>query len=240
MTETEGRRKRILVADDEPHNLELLEACLEPLGHETVRASTGAEAIALLDRLPVDLVLLDVMMPGASGFEVLRRFRDRPTERHVPVVVLTALVDRAMRLRGLELGANDFLPKPIDRAELVARVRTLLDLQDANDALLVRTRELTRLQAFQRYLVDCLGRDLREPLSVVTENLTSLRAARVGKALVPRIDEARAATDRMHETLGELLEAAKLEDAGQVARAGPPRAARYSTGECSARTTSNE
>jgi CheY-like chemotaxis protein len=217
MMETWGRRKRILVADDEAQNLELLEACLEPLGHETVRASTGIEAIALLERLPIDLVLLDVMMPGATGFEVLRRFRERPTDRCIPVVVLTALVDRAMRLRGLELGANDFLPKPIDRAELIARVRTLLNLQDANDALLERTRELTRLQAFQRYLVNYLVRDLRKPLSVVRNNLASLRAARIGKALVPRIDEARTATDRMHDMIAELIDAAKMEDSGERA-----------------------
>jgi CheY-like chemotaxis protein len=212
MTEPRGRRKRILIADDEEQNLELLEACLEPLGHETVRALTGIEAIALLERIPFDLVLLDVMMPGATGFEVLRRFRERPTERCIPVVILTALVDRAMRLRGLELGANEFLPKPIDRAELVARVKTLLSLQDATDTLIERTQQLGRLQAFQRYLVNYLVRDLRKPLSILRDNLTHLRAARLKRDLVGVVDDSRAATDRMIQMLSEIIEAAKMED----------------------------
>jgi DNA-binding response OmpR family regulator len=212
MTDGTARRKRILIADDEEHNLELFEACMEPLGHETVRAMTGIEALALLERIPIDLLLLDVMMPGATGFEVLRRFRERPTQRCVPVVLLTALGDRPMRLRGLELGANEFMTKPIDRAELVARVKTLLSLQDANDALIERTQQLGRLQAFQRYLVNYLVRDLRKPLAVLRENLASMRAARLRRDLVGVVDDSRAATDRMIQMLSDVIEAAKMED----------------------------
>ncbi|HZU83427.1 MAG TPA: hybrid sensor histidine kinase/response regulator [Polyangiaceae bacterium] len=212
------RRKRILLVDDEVQNLELLEAYLDPLGHEMVRAQAGTEAIAFLERVPFDLVLLDIMMPGATGYEVLRRFREKRTERCVPVVLLTALVDRGSRLRGLELGANDFLPKPIDRAELVARVRTLLNLQDATDALIERTQQLLRLQALQHDLANFLVHDLKTPLSIVSGNLSLLREASLNPDLLEAVDDSRDATRRMLGMVSELLEIAKMEECGSIVR----------------------
>jgi DNA-binding response OmpR family regulator len=203
------RKKRILLVDDEPQNLELLEACLEPLGHEMIRTGTGTEAIAFLERASFDLVLLDVMMPGATGFEVLRRFREKKTERCVPVVIVSALVDRAHRLRCLELGANDFLPKPLDRSELLARVRTLFSLQDATDALLERTRELQRIQALQRDLTKFVEDDFKVPLAIVDSNLVRLRDAGVHPELVEVIDDSRHATRQMLGMISELFGTAK-------------------------------
>ncbi len=214
-----SRRKRILLADDEVQNLELLEACLEPLGHEVVRARVGTEAIAFLERAKFDLVLLDVMMPGATGFEVLRRFREKPTERCVPVLLLSALADRASRLRGLELGANDFLTKPLDRAELLARVRTLLSLQDATDALIERTRQLVRLQALQNDLANFLVHDLKTPLSIVSANLSWLRETQMAPGLTGAIDDCRDATRRMLGMVSDLLEIAKMEECEPMVRA---------------------
>jgi signal transduction histidine kinase len=220
-------RKRILIADDEVQNLELLEACLEPLGHETVRARVGTEAIAFLERAKFDLVLLDVMMPGATGFEVLRRFREKRTERCVPVLMLSALNDRASRLRGLELGANDFLTKPLDRAELLARVRTLLSLQDATDALIERTQQLVRLQSLQNDLANFLVHDLKTPLSIVSHNLSWLREASQKKPdITGAIDDCREATRRMLGMVSDLLEIAKMEECEPMVRSVSPESLR--------------
>jgi DNA-binding response OmpR family regulator len=209
-TETGARRrKRILLVDDEVQNLELLEACLEPLGHETVRAQAGTEAIAFLDRVSFDLVLLDVMMPGATGFEVLRRFREKRTERCVPVVILTALVDRASRLRGLELGANDFLAKPLDRAELMTRVRSLLALQDATDTLLERSAELGRMKTRQHDREARIVRELSAPLDTAFANLAALDDAQLRPESLLRVKAAREATANAMRAVHELFDPAR-------------------------------
>ncbi len=219
MGEAAARRKRILLADDEVQNLELLEACLEPLGHEIVCARVGTEAIAFLQRARFDLVILDVMMPGATGFEVLRRFREKRTERCVPVLLLSALTDRASRLRGLELGANDFLTKPLDRSELLARVHTLLSLQDATDALIERTQQLVRLQTLQNELASLLVHDLKTPLSIVSSNLAWLRETPMRPESEAAIDDCRDATHRMLGMVTDLLEIARMEECEPMVRA---------------------
>jgi signal transduction histidine kinase len=119
---------RILVVDDHPVNCELLEAMLAPQGYDVEQAHSGADALRMAhDRQP-DLVLLDVNMPGMDGFEVARRLRDEPETRLIPVVMVTALGDLEHRVRGLESGADDYLPKPVNRHELLARVQSTLRL----------------------------------------------------------------------------------------------------------------
>jgi CheY-like chemotaxis protein len=118
----------VLIVDDEPKNRRTVEALLAPLGCAVTFAGDGAEALARAARLQPDLILLDVMMPGLDGFEVCRRLRADAALAEVPVILVTALDDRESRLRGLEAGADDFVTKPFDRAELRARVRTVLRL----------------------------------------------------------------------------------------------------------------
>ncbi len=125
----------ILCVDDEPINLSLLEAVLVPQGYLTVLAQDGETALNRLHSERVDLVLMDVMMPEMDGFEVCRRIKEDEALRSIPVVMITAYAARENRIQGIKAGAEDFLAKPFDRAEVLARVAMLLKVKGLNDQL---------------------------------------------------------------------------------------------------------
>jgi adenylate cyclase len=140
---------RVLVVDDSEKNRRLLVDLLTAKGHRVTAATSGEEALASVEAAPPDLVLLDVMMPGLSGYEVCEQLRADPRHAFLPIVLVTALDPAKERLRGLEAGADDFLAKPINSSELLARVRSLLRVKAMHDEL-VRLRNKT--------LLDCLPR----------------------------------------------------------------------------------
>ena len=129
---------RVLVVDDLPANVKLLEARLSAEYFDVVTAGSGLEALSLCERGECDIVLLDVMMPDMDGFEVCRRLKSNPASHHVPVVMVTALDQAADRVRGLEAGADDFLTKPVSDMALVSRVRSLTRLKRVTDELRMR------------------------------------------------------------------------------------------------------
>jgi PAS domain S-box-containing protein len=125
----------IMVVDDQPQNIELLEAYLFPQGYEIVKAVNGEEALGKLASNQIDMILLDVMMPGISGFEVTRRVRQDEDHRLLPIILVTALRETEDRIKGIEAGCDDFISKPVDKTELLARVRSLLKVKDYNDLM---------------------------------------------------------------------------------------------------------
>jgi putative two-component system response regulator len=125
----------ILVADDQAANRELLEELLTTQGFKVITASDGAEVIQVLIRTQVDLVLMDVMMPHLTGFEACEKIKTNPDTYLIPVILITALSDRQDRIEGIKVGADDFLSRPVDRTELLARVRSLLRLKHRTDEL---------------------------------------------------------------------------------------------------------
>ena len=129
-----GDLKRILIVDDEPKNQRLIKDFLAVLGHTSEPANDGLEALEKL-KSRFNLVLLDVMMPGMDGFEVVRHIRENPEFSDIPVIMVTVLDDKETRLRAVEAGANDFINKPIDRLELIVRMESLLKMKDAQDAI---------------------------------------------------------------------------------------------------------
>ncbi len=135
MTEKVRRQQVVLVVDDHPLNLELIEGCLADIDCRVITATDGIEALELVKRDHPDLVLLDVMMPRMDGYEVCQRLKASPEGKLLPVVMVTALGQIADRVRGLEVGADDFIVKPIERVELVARVRSLLRVKQLYDRL---------------------------------------------------------------------------------------------------------
>ena len=124
---------RILIVDDERHNRQLLEVMLTPEGFELVTAASGEEALAAVAREPPDVILLDIMMPGMDGYQVAAKLKGSIRTKHIPIIMVTALNDRNARMLGLGAGAEDFLTKPVDRAELTVRVRNLLRLKAYGD-----------------------------------------------------------------------------------------------------------
>jgi class 3 adenylate cyclase len=134
--------RRILVVDDTPDNVKLLADLLRAKGFEVCTASSGAEALERLDEERPDLVLLDVVMPEMSGYEVCRRIRADEATRLLPVVMVTALDPSEERVKGIEAGADDFLSKPVHLAELLARVRSLLRIRELHETVRVQAAEL--------------------------------------------------------------------------------------------------
>ena len=125
-----ARRARILIVDDDANNRLLLQVMLANEGYEIVTASAGTEALDLVEQLPPDLIVLDVMMPGMDGYQVAARIKTNPATRHIPVIMLTALSDKNSMMHGLNAGAEEFLTKPVVRAELSVRVKNLLRLAE--------------------------------------------------------------------------------------------------------------
>jgi signal transduction histidine kinase len=121
--------------DDEPHNLNLLEAILSPLGYVVVKAVNGLEALEKIRTERIDICLLDVMMPGMDGFEVCRRIKADVLYRNIPVVMITAFADTENRILGIEAGAEDFISNPFNSAEVLARIKMLLQVKSLNDRL---------------------------------------------------------------------------------------------------------
>src|SRR6202165_5265898 len=189
----------ILVADDQVANRELLEELLTAQGSRVITVADGAAAVEELTRTQVDLVLLDVMMPHLNGFEVCKKIKSNPETYLIPVVMITVLSDRQDRIEGFKAGADDCLTRPIDQAELFARVQSLLKLKH-------RTDELERAEAVLFTLARSIeGKDpythghcerlsdysvrLGEHLALSEDQLIALRRAGgvhdVGKIAVP-------------------------------------------------------
>ncbi|MBA7607233.1 Response regulator PleD [subsurface metagenome] len=125
----------VLVVDDNQQNLELLQAYLEDIDCRTVPARDGAEALEIIGKDPPDLILLDVMMPKMSGFEVCKRIKNDPKTGDIPVIMVTALNEYGDIERAIDSGTDDFLSKPVNKLELLTRVKTMLKLKHLTDKL---------------------------------------------------------------------------------------------------------
>lgn len=181
----EAKRNRILVVDDELINRKVLEGLLKSYGHDCIAAESGPVALGLLDK-SVDLVLLDIMMPGMDGFAVARAIREMPDFADLPIVMVTALSAKEDRLKAVQAGANDFIAKPIDSTELGVRMASLLRMKKYHDELKDYQQHLERM---------------------VTEKTGALRAA------LDDLERARKATVQAHmETIHKLSAAAEYKD----------------------------
>ncbi|MBN1283345.1 MAG: response regulator [Proteobacteria bacterium] len=130
-----ARQASILIVDDNPSVLELLRSQLKPYPYLLDSASDGEEALQKIRREPPDLILLDLMMPRVSGFEIIKRIRESKQTRFIPIIVITALAEQEDKLRAIELGADDFLVKPINKLELMTRIKSLLRMKLMHDDL---------------------------------------------------------------------------------------------------------
>ncbi|MDH4203820.1 MAG: response regulator [Phycisphaerae bacterium] len=135
MSHEETQKPKVLVVDDNLQNLELILAYLEDIDCESLSAAGGQEALEMIQNDPPDLVLLDVMMPKISGFEVCKRIKNNPETADIPVIMVTALSEMGDIERAINSGTDDFLSKPVNKWELLARVRTMLKLKHLTDQL---------------------------------------------------------------------------------------------------------
>ena len=137
-TKTEKEQDKtptVLVVDDNQQNLELLQAYLEDMDCQAVPARDGLEALEIIAKEPPDLILLDVMMPKMSGFEVCKRIKNDPKTTDIPVIMVTALNEFGDIERAIDSGTDDFLSKPVNKLELLTRIKTMLKLKHLSDKL---------------------------------------------------------------------------------------------------------
>ena len=175
-------RHKILIVDDEERNIKLLKAYLITKQYETVEASNGEEALRMVNDFNPDLVLLDVMMPGIDGFEVCKRLKTDEKNKMIPVVMVTALREKEYRIKALEAGVDDFLTKPVDRTELMVRVKSLLRIKSYHDQLVhsfkeiaLKNEKLKELEGVKEGLTHMIIHDLNNPLTGVLGNLEIIK-----------------------------------------------------------------
>ncbi len=214
----------ILVADDITANVELLLDQLNSLGYETITASDGPSAVATAFEQHPDLCILDVAMPAgdlgvddrSTGFEVCRRIKRDPRTSRIPVIFVTALNDTSDRVRGIEAGGDDFLTKPHNRLVLGARVRSLLKLKAATDALEDSLRKLRELEKVRDDLMKMIVHDLKTPLTSVLATLEMLADGDFGLVSIPQkaaIGDAETKSEDLLALIDDILEVARIEEA---------------------------
>lgn len=169
-----SNKSKILIVDDEIKNIRLFKAMLRSESYLTLEALSGEQALEMVSVVNPDLILLDVMMPGINGFDVCRKLKRADDTKIIPIVMVTALSEKAHRLEALEAGADDFLSKPVDRSELVIRAKSLLRIKTYHDELRARNSEiaeqnekLRELQKIKEGLTHMIIHDLSNPLSSI-------------------------------------------------------------------------
>ncbi len=161
---TDNPPSTILIVDDNPHNLQVLANILRETGFRVATAKDGAKALAFVEKRRPDLILLDVMMPEMDGFEVCRRLKAGSATRDIPVLFISALTETADKVNGFEAGGLDYITKPFQKEEVLARLHAHLSLKHAREALEEANRDLSRANATKNKLFSIIGHDLRGPI----------------------------------------------------------------------------
>lgn len=199
---------RVLIVDDIPTNVRLLEARLTAEYFEVVTATSGKQALDICATSEIDIVLLDVMMPEMDGFEVCLRLKGNPKTHHVPVLMITALDQPSDRVRGLEVGADDFLTKPVDDVQLMARVKSLVRLKSLTDEL--RARAMTGQQIAVEDAIRAMDKISTAGGSILIVDTDQRHAERLKNYLTPehRIDILTQPADAVFQVTGAQYELA--------------------------------
>lgn len=213
--------KTLLVVDDNPTNLNVLSNVLDDLGYEVLFAIDGPSAIERTKLVIPDLILLDVMMEGMDGFEVCRHLKDDPRLCDIPIIFMTALTDTKDKVRGFEAGAVDFITKPIQVEEVLARVRTHLKLKDLQQDLIAKNTELQthlererELNRLKNYFISMASHEFRTPLATILTTSSILK--HYGHKLdesqrISHIEKIEISVQRMTTMLNDVLTLTKAE-----------------------------
>ncbi len=195
----------ILIIDDDPIHCESFEDILKARGFTTATANSGAQALEKLETLNPDVLLLDVMMPEMDGFTLCRHIRQNPGWQHLPIILVTALNDKEDLLRGLMAGADEFLNKPVDTSELLARILSMLRIKRQHD-------QLQAALQMRKDMANMIVHDIRNPINAIMLHSSLLASAQLSEAKVAHSACAILELARQTETfLNDLLLSAKME-----------------------------
>ncbi|RMG70525.1 MAG: hybrid sensor histidine kinase/response regulator, partial [Nitrospirae bacterium] len=216
-----SRTQLILVVDDDQKNLSLLTAILQPYGFKVITADSGQKAIEVFKEFRPDLILLDIMMPGMNGYQVCTEIRKLQGELHIPIIMVTALETIDDKERAELAGADDFISKPINRAELYLRIKSLLRISSYQKRLYRKKKEMERLvwelqreQKAKEELIHMIVHDLKNPLTGIVGNLELLRMRRdcLDEKQSLQVDKAMVACDRMMNMIQNILDVYRLSE----------------------------
>ncbi len=173
-----NKQATVLIVEDNQESIDLLVYFLEPAGYKVITASDGYQAIEMVENHAPDIILLDIMLPGLDGYEVCERLKKNERTFHIPIIMITALKELKDKIRALEAGADDFISKPFDSVELLARVKSLLRLKFYHDELIRKNQELEKKQRqlmredqLKKELTNLIVHDMKNPLFIIQGNL---------------------------------------------------------------------
>ncbi len=204
----------ILIVDDEPSARAILEALLFPEGYELAFATTGQEALDSLEQVAPDVILLDVMMPGMDGFQVCQRLKAHKQWRHIPVILVTALDSPEDLVRGLDAGADEFIPKPVNGIELQARVRSMLRIKKQFD-------ELEAAMQLREDLAHMIVHDMKNPLTTILMTTFAVRESITDPRASQYLDTIEAETRRLNSFMTDMLMLAKIQENQLILKCTP-------------------
>ena len=215
------KEETILIVDDEEKNIKLIKGILKSEQYQVFGALSGEEALTMLPEICPDLILLDIMMPGMDGFEVCSRLKKDEKTKMIPIVMVTALDEKEHSVKAMNVGADDFLTKPVDHTELHVRIKSLLRIKAYHDTLLESYREIAekneKLQELERIkeeLTHMIIHDLRTPLMVVSANLElfQMDGENLSEKQLHKIDVSVRNCAEINQLIQSLLDTHKMEE----------------------------
>jgi len=223
-------RHTVLIVDDDEKNIKLLKIMLQKENYDLVGAGSGEEALRITAERSPDIILLDIMMPGMDGFEVCRRLKANAETKAVPVLIITALAEKQDRVKAMEAGADDFLNKPIEKTELVVRVKSLLRIKDYHGQLLENNREireknrsLQELEKVKDGLTHMIVHDLRNPLTAISMSieLIQLRGENLNNFQRKAMSNIAQRCDDLNSMIQSILDIQRMEEGKLKPEMGP-------------------
>ncbi|MDA0746606.1 MAG: response regulator [bacterium] len=204
----------VLVVDDNPQNVELLEAYLIPEKYNVITAFDGVEALEKVAESAPDIILLDVMMPRMNGYEVCQALKSDEKTRFIPIVMITALKELEDKIQSIEAGADDFLTKPFNKLELLTRIRSLIRVKRLHDTLEQSYIDLKELELTKDNLTQMIIHDLKNPLTGIKANLEIVGMEEL-KETQECLEAAQRSCDLLFNMIQDLLDISKMEE-GQL------------------------